>query len=142
MRCFSMTALEQNLRRLLDARDVLRRHATPELADWFAVGVHSCLLDDVPLAHALGLIGGRSVNRAFLQLRRNHELRTAWRAMAGASAGLTPWQCTGRLAERVRDHLAGDVRADGAGQHIAAAYDCGIGLPGSQAQLHAIVTTR
>jgi hypothetical protein len=137
-----MADIEQNLRRLHDARDVLRRHGTPELADWFAVGVHSCLLDGVPLAHALGLIGGRSVNRAFLQLRRNHELRAAWHAITGASASLTPWQCTGRLVERIRDHLAGDVQADAAGQHIAAAYDCGIGLPGSPAQLHAIVATR
>lgn len=36
MRCCSMAALEQNLRRLLDARDVLRRHGTPELAEMVA----------------------------------------------------------------------------------------------------------
>lgn len=135
-----MADIEQNLRRLLDARDVLRRHGTPELADWFAAGVQSSLLDGVPLANALGLVGGRSVNRAFLQLLRNHELRAAWRAIADAS--LPPWHCTHRLAERVRDHLAGDVQADTAGQHIANAYDCGIGLPASPAQLHAIITAR
>lgn len=137
-----MAAIEQNLRRLLDARDVLRRHGPAELATWFAAGVQSCLLDDVPLAHALGLIGGRSVNRAFLQLRRNQCLRAAWHAIEDASASLGPWQRTGRLVERVRGHLAGDAQADAVGRHIAAAHDCGIGLPRSAAQLHAIIMAR
>ncbi len=137
-----MTTLEQNLRQLLDALSVLRRHGSPELADWFKAGVQAFLVDDVPLAHALGLVGGRSANRAFLQLRRNQELRAAWQAIADASGGLTRWQCTGRLAERVREHLAGDVQNDAAAKHIEAAHDCRIGLPESLAQLHVIVTAR